>query len=408
MQGLKFFIIGIDNNEKDFITTEGKAVLDSCDYLFVSRRFLSRFVNFKGKKKPHSFPEKLSDLPALIKEFLIKDQKKNGTIAIFATGDPNFFGITPFISKNFPDAEIKVYPNISTMQRAFARLALNWDDAAFGSLHGRKTENLLSFFLKNKKGFLFTSNAEDVLVTLRCLKENRLDDYTVYIIENLGTDQENIIKITYPFLLKQPISDLNVVIFIRERALGTYPGIGIPEEQFKSVGGMITKKEVRTNVVSMLSLREGCVLWDIGAGSGSVSIEATFNPVGTLAFAIEKNEEAYLNLKENLKRFSAHNVKPIFADFIDVYHSLPSPDRIFIGGGKISKNLPPAFEKLKEGGIIVIAILSMENLAESMSFAEKESSGYELTQVSIVRKEVVKDISLFKASNPVFLMRIKK
>lgn len=408
MQRLKIYVIGLLNDEKMPILTEAKKAINRYHFLFVSGRLLNYLENFEVKDKVRLFPEKLSDLPELIRRCVKNCHEEICEIAVIATGDPNFFGITPFIKRNFPDAEIEVIPNLSTMQQAFARLALNWEDAAFGSLHGRKRENLLPFFLKNRKGFLFTSNAKDVLYVLKCLKENRLDDYTVYIMENIGTVQERIIKTTYPFLLKSTLSDLNVVIFTREVVQGPYAGIGIPEEEFKSKGGMITKKEVRANVISLLNLKEGTVLWDIGAGSGSVSIESAFNPVGTLVFAIEKDEEAYLNLKENIKKFGAYNVKPVLAEFIDVYHTLPEPDRIFIGGGKSEENLPVAFHRLKEGGVMVIALVSIENLVAAVTFAKKFAKDYELTEINFVRKENIKGTALLKGNNPIFLMKIKK
>ncbi|GAB4435251.1 MAG: bifunctional cobalt-precorrin-7 (C(5))-methyltransferase/cobalt-precorrin-6B (C(15))-methyltransferase [bacterium] len=408
MQRLKIYVIGLLNDENMPMQSEAKKAINRCDFLFVSSRLLKYLEYIEMKEKIHLFPDKLSELPELIKKCVKDCHKEICDIAVFATGDPNFFGITPFIKRSFPDAEVEVIPNLSTMQQAFAKLALNWDDAAFESIHGRKRESLLPFFLKNKKGFLFTSNAEDVLYVLKCLKENRLDDYTVYILENLGTLQERVIKITYPFLLKSTVSDLNVVIFTREVVQGPYPGIGIPEEEFKSKGGMITKKEVRANVISLLNLKEGTVLWDIGAGSGSVSIEAAFNPVGTLVFAIEKDEEAYLNLKENIKKFGAYNVKPILAEFIDVYHTLPEPDRVFIGGGKSEENLPVAFHRLKEGGVMVIALVSIENLVAAVTFAKKFVKDYELTEINFVRKENIKGTALLKGNNPIFLMKIMK
>lgn len=183
--------------------------------------------------------------------------------------------------------------------------------------------------LKNQKGFIFTSNSNDTLFILKTLRDHRLEDCKVYIFENLGTPNEKLEILTFPYLLKNPISDLNCVIFVREGEVKEYIGIGIEDQEYEKKKGMITKKEIRVNVLSLLSLREGNVLWDIGAGSGSISIEASYNPRGVLSFAIESDEESFLNLKKNIRKFSAINVKPILAKFREVYMDLPKPDKIF-------------------------------------------------------------------------------
>lgn len=408
LQRFKIFIIGVRAGGEEVISKEELTLLASCNGIFLTKRFISYFELLGFKDKLYEFPAKLSELPESIKSFAKKIDDDNCSIAVLATGDPNFFGITPFLKRSLPEAELIVKPNVSTMQEAFAKLCLNWEDAAFFSLHGRQKDSLLGFVLKNNKGFLFTSNAEDVLYLLNILKYYRLDDYKVYIFEDIGTVNENVTELSYPFLLKKPVSDLNVVIFVRNEPLGIYPGIGLEENLYKSKSGMITKREVRCNAISLLSLREGDVIWDIGAGSGSVSIEATFNPIGTLSFAIERDEEAFLNLKQNIKTFSAFNVKPIFSDFEAVCNILPKPDKIFIGGGKIKTTISPAFEALKENGVMVIALVSVDNMADTIAFIENKGLSYTLIQVGIAKNELIKKSNIIKAANPVFLIRIDK
>ncbi len=406
MQGLKLYVIGVKSGEGNILPPESEEILSSCHHIFLSERFYNHFKETELKDRLVLFPEKLSALPAMIAEktdSIGEGNKKN--VAVLATGDPNFFGVTQFLKKRFPEAEVVVIPNVSTMQQAFARLCLSWQDASFMSLHGREKEGLLSFLLKSNKGFIFTSGAEDVLSTLNTLREHRLDDYDIFIIEDIGTRREKITHLTFPYLLKEHVSALNVIIFLRHNAPGEYAGLGLSEVRYRAKAGMITKREVRVNVISMLSLKSGHVLWDVGAGSGSVSIEASFNPLGVLCFAIERDEEAYLNLKE---AFSAWNVKPVFSDFSHVCDILPQPDRIFIGGGQIKKTLPIAFEKLKKDGLIVISAVSVINFIDAVGFAEEKGVEYEIVQINVNRKESIKNSALIKANNPVFVITIKK
>lgn len=400
----KIFIIGVRNNSKECLFREYEEILQDCEHIFLSKHFFEYFSHTEFKDKLILFPEKLSFLPETIRKISENDEK----IAILATGDPNFFGITAFIKRNFSEEEVKVYPNVSTMQQAFAKLTLSWEDANFFSLHGRERDKLLGFLLKTNKGFLFTSHSEDVLYVLKLLRDCRLEDYRLFIFENIGDEREKITELTFPYLLKGKPSNLNVVIFLREKPLGEYIGLGLEEERFLSKGGMITKREVRVNIVSLLSLKEGCVLWDVGAGSGSLSIEATFNPMGVISFAIEKDEASFQNIKENIKKFSAYNVKPILSDFLEIKDSLPSPDRVFIGGGKIKDTLHPVMDRLKDGGIVVVAVVSLENLHEVLGFIQRKDLKYDFLQIAVSKKESQKNVDIMKASNPIFLIRLFK
>lgn len=404
LQDIRLYIIGVPVSQYEGLEPEAKELLAKADKIYCSNRFFETFQKYEFlKSKLALFPEKISLLPEVLK-------KESGDIVVLATGDPNFYGITSLLIKGLQEKVVKVIPAVSTMQSAFAKLKLNWESAHFFSLHGKNKDGLLAFLLKSKKGFIFTSNSSDTLYILKTLKDYRLDDYRVYIFENLGLDNEKLEILTFPYLLKRPISDLNVVIFEREGELKDYIGIGLEDEEYEKKKGMITKREIRVNVLSLLSLKEGNVLWDIGAGSGSISIEASYNPKGVLAFAIESDEESFLNLKKNIRKFSAINVKPILAKFKEVYKDLPKPDRIFLGGGGKDWlfNLKKGYELLKENGIMVISIVSLDHLVKAINFFEESKIDYNLTGLMscIIDKASVNKI--FKLKSMVYLLKVQK
>jgi precorrin-6Y C5,15-methyltransferase (decarboxylating) len=405
-------IVGMPSNFKRGLNVEALEALESCDKIFCSKRFFDVFKKDKTfKTKLVQFSDKLSALPALIASTPVPSpQSPVPAIAVLATGDPDFFGITNFLKKHFPDAIEKIIPAPSIMQEAFALLKMNWDDAGFYSLHGKSREGLLAFLLKHNKGFMFTSNSADMLYILKTLKECRLEDYSVHLFENLGRENCGITEIKFPYLLKKPASDLNALVFTREQAIGSYIGMGLEESRYKAKKGMITKREVRVNALSLLDLNEGNIVWDIGAGSGSLSIEASFNPAGTLVFAIEKDEESFFNLKDNLKKFSAVNVKPIFAEFFDIHKNLPVADRIFIGGGGKDwlKNLHCSFSSLKQGGIMVVSAITLESLTQTTQFLSGKKIPFQISGITAVRGESVKGHNILKSKNPVFLIKAVK
>ncbi len=402
MQEVRIYIIGVPLSLYEGLNPDAKEILKKAEKIFCSPRFLEAFKRQDFlKNKMVSFPEKLSE----IKELLAKER---GDVAVLATGDPNFFGISSFLINNLGNKVVKIIPSVSTMQEAFARLKLSWDDASFFSVHGKSRDGLLTFFLKHKKGFLFTSNSSDVLYALKILKDYRLDDYRVYLLENLGMENERLTILTFPYLLKNPLSNLNVLVFERDNAFKDYIGIGIPDDDYEKKKGMITKREIRANALSLLSLREGNVLWDIGAGSGSISIEASYNPKGVISYAIENDEESFLNLKKNIKKFSAINVKPLYARFLEVYKDLPLPDRVFLGGGGPDWiiNFKKAYEYLKEKGVMVVSMVLTGHLAEAISFCEDKNISYDLISLSCSYRD--DKTKILKSKNPVFLMKIEK
>lgn len=387
------------------LCSESFQILDNSDVILTSERFTKELE--KWSKKIIAFPEKLLTLPQLIKT--LNENNKN-KFAIVASGDPNFFGITNFLKKHFPLSIEKIVPALSSMQEAFARLKINWDDATFFSIHGRDKDKLLAFLLKNKKGFIFTSNSTDVLYILNLLKEHRLADYTFNIIENIGTKEERLLKIQFPYILKEKVSDLNVIIFERDKGCGDYIGLGLNEDMYEHKKGMITKKEIRLNILAMLELKEGIVLWDIGSGSGSVAIEASFNPLGVLAFAIEKDETSFGNLKKNIDKFGAVNVIPMLSNFKDIYEKLPLPDRIFIGGSgiELSEILAISYKALKSNGIIVIASVTLDSLYDVIDFCMKNKLDYEVTGLNIFRSKTLKKHKMLEGLNPIFILKVRK
>ncbi len=401
---LNIQIVGIPSSFYEGLSAEAKKILDKADKIFSSRRIYERLVAInalKGKLQP--FPEKLSDLPEKIKE-------EKGNIVITATGDPDFFGITAFLKKYFDKNIEKILPALSTMQEAFAKIKMSWEDAGFLSLHGKSREQLIPFLLKYKKGFIFTSDKTDALFILKTLKELRLEEFSVHIFENIGYEDEKIRCIKFPYLLREPLSDLNVVIFERDGELKDYIGLGIEDDNFDKKRGLITKREVRVNIISLLSLKEGQILWDIGAGSGSVSIEACYNPKGVLCYAIENDSQSFFNLKSNIKKYSAINVKPVFASFRDVFQSLPVPDRVFLGGGGADWlfNLKSSYDMLKKGGILIISLVTAEHLSEAIVYFKENQIEYELYNISCFYTEKIKDSNIFKSKTPVFLIRVRK
>lgn len=250
----------------------------------------------------------LDDLPAVcvipiapVQKALVQAtlELTRGDVVILATGDPLFFGIGRTLLHAFGPDRIVVYPALSSMQIAFSRFKIPWDDARFLSLHGRETNNLAASILTHDKVFLFTDqrNSPDHIaqsLLSECGKEiNSL--YIVHVAENLGMDDEQLHTGRLAEIAERTFGPLSVLILIKTQKAQEDTCFGLSEDEITHSRGLITKNEVRAASLHTLRLPRQGVLWDVGAGSGSLGLEAARLFPELQVFAVER-EETQLSL----------------------------------------------------------------------------------------------------------------
>ncbi|MEE8168687.1 MAG: precorrin-6Y C5,15-methyltransferase (decarboxylating) subunit CbiT [Candidatus Hydrothermarchaeales archaeon] len=185
--------------------------------------------------------------------------------------------------------------------------------------------------------------------------------------------------------------------------------LGIPDEEF--IGGApMTKQEVRAVTLSKARIGDFDIIYDIGAGCGSLTVEAALLARGGRVFAVERNADRIPIIEKNLKIFGVKNVDIINREAPDVLAELPLADRIIIGGsgGKIGGILRKSIERLKRGGIIVVNIVTLDSLGKALSTLQALDLDFNVTQVSISRSETVGDKMIMKAHNPVFVIDVRR
>ncbi len=296
----------------------------------------------------------------------IEASLKKGDVTLLASGDPLFYGIGRKLMEAFREQEIQFYPALSSMQLCFARFGLPWDDAKIVSLHGR-TENLLAAkLLGSPKIFLFTDleNSPDSIAK-RLLEECGKEDTShtiVYVAENIGNLSERLFEGSLLETAAEAFRDPNVMILLNNKSSSavTEP-FGLAENEIQHSRGLITKSEVRAAVIHALSLPVSGVLWDVGAGSGSVGLECARLFPELHVQAIEKEEEQWHNIEANRSRYKTWNLQLIKGAAPSALESLPKPNRVFVGGsgGNLEKILGFSAKQLLPGGIIVVnAVIS--------------------------------------------------
>ena len=397
-------IIGAGIEGQEGFSRRALDIVAQADMLIGSEGHLALFPDFSGETLV------LGENLAPVLECL---EKFPGAAVVLASGDPLFFGIGRDLLRNLPESKLEFVPNVSSVQYAFAKIREPWDDAVFVSAAGRGLKGTVDQVVAHDKIAILTDQVNNPRAIARELIERGRDGYTAFLCENLGTAAETITQTNLPGVLDLSVAALNVLILIKEYEAGgggVGPCLGIADEDFASVKKLITREEVRAVSLAKLRLRHDMVLWDIGAGSGSVSIEADHLMPNGRVFAIERNPQCLAYLKNNLQKFNARNVTLVDQAAPSCLDDLADPDRVFIGGsgGHLWQILDAANNRLATGGRIVMNAVTLDTLTAATDFFENADYELEVTTVNISRTRPLTDYKMFEAYNPVFILTAVK
>ena len=412
---MSIFVVGISLNGAGGLTYEAQNIVDSARILAGGKRHLNYFPNHAATKIY------LKDLQADIKAIAKLDLSQN-SVVILTTGDPLFFGLGRLLLETFDAQQIKFYPHLSSVQLAFSRLKTSWHDAHFVSVHGRSTEELIKLLKQGKEkiAVLTDSNNHPGAIASLFLSLDLPVNYSFYVYENLGATAEKASQFSPSEIKKLSTLDsshfanLNVLLLLRESQpesleLEDLPLIGLPDSSFLSFQdrpSLITKKEVRLSILGELSLQPQQTVWDIGAGTGSVSIEIARLCPSSQVFAIEKTAIGFNLINKNSRRFKVANVTSINGKAPDVLANLPAPNRIFIGGsgGNIVDILNLCSQKLAINGSIVMAFATVEYQLMVINWLSNNNWQYKLLQLQISRSTPINHLTRFTPLNPVTII----
>ena len=398
MSQQKIYLVGAGIKGWEGFGAKALEVITRGEVLIGAQRHLDIFPDYPGEKMV------LGDLATML-EFLKKTDKR---VTVLSSGDPNFFGLSRFLLRNLPKERIEIFANVTSMQYAFARIKEPWDDAVFVSVHGRGMKSAIDRIIAAEKVAVLTDEKNTPAVIAAELIKRGAEGYIAWVCEDLGLPAEKFTKTDVRGLADLQTSALNILILIKawEPTLETWPVIGIVDDHFATARKLITKQEVRAVTLAKLQIQNDLVLWDIGAGSGSVSIEAgNLMPNGKV-FALEKNPQYLTFIKENLRKFGARNVMLIEAFAPDGIDDLPDPDRVFIGGsgGMLEEIIDAVDKRLKPDGRIVLNAVTLDTLIKAVEFLEDHGYTVEVTCVNVSRTRGLSDYKLFEAQNPVYLI----
>jgi precorrin-6B C5,15-methyltransferase / cobalt-precorrin-6B C5,C15-methyltransferase len=380
------------------------------DVLAGGPRHLAYFSDFARERLPIGHP-----LEAWVEQ-VAAAADGGRQVVVVASGDPLFYGIGTRLLQRLGPARLEIHPYVTSLQLAFARVGMPWEDAVWVSIHARPFENLRKVLGHYAKIGVLTDTCQTPQALCRWLVDTGVDEYEVAVLENLGAADERLVRGLPEMLSGESFAPLNVVLLLRRAGWSMPPRserslLGTPEEAFahrRTGDGLITKAEIRAVTLARLQPLPSDVGWDIGAGSGSVSVEWGRLLAQGLVYAIEREPNTYARLEENLRRHRAYNVIPVQGGAPACLADLPDPDGIFIGGsgGHLTSILGEALHRLRPGGRLVANFILLEHVHEAQQLVKSLQLEAELTWLSIARGRALAGKTCLDPLTPVAILSV--
>jgi precorrin-6Y C5,15-methyltransferase (decarboxylating) len=395
-------IIGMGLSPQD-LTGRHLQIIKQADILVGGGRLLDYFKDSPAHKK-------IIDKHIHEAVDFIKARMATQSIVVLASGDPLFFGIGSVLVNALGADNVVIYPNISSIAAAFARIKEPWSKVRVLSLHGRRSERELFKALGEENVVaVFTDPARNpAWIAKKLMEENRVD-FKIWVLESLGTPAERVNCYRPLQAAAMAYAEPNLVII--KKTTGDQPAeqplhLGMPEHCYAHERGLITKSEIRAITLAKLRLLPHHILWDLGAGSGSISVEAALLVNRGKVFAVEKNPARIKQIEINKGRFGIANLEILHASAPDGLVQLPHPDRIFIGGGgqALKTIITSAVSYLKPEGRIVMNTVLLPNIQTATSTLVALGFTTDVVQVQINRSRQMPWAERLEAQNPVWIV----
>jgi len=399
-------VVGWGMSPED-LTPKVREIIRKAQVLVAGRRLLAYFPAHPAKqiilgKDPEST---LAQLPALAAKL---------RVVVLASGDPNFYGVGPLVVKVLGADRVVIHPNVTAVQAACARLKLAWQDATIISLHGRTWAALETALNRaTEKLVIYTDPEHTPAAVARFLLSRGYSEARLCVLEDLGQAAERLTWLSPKEAREREFSPLNLVVILPgvEAASAAAARIeplhlGLPEEALAHQAGLITKAEVRAVVLAGLALYPGLTLWDVGAGCGSVGLEASLLIPGGQIIAVEQDEGRAAQVRANAAKFGVRNLRVVCGCAPECLASLPAPQRVFLGGGgrNIKEILAAVMGRLDRGGRVVLTAARLETLETARSVLTQAGWEVEITQLQVSRSQPLAGGIFMQALNPVWIV----
>jgi len=385
-------IVGIGEDGLAGLSPAARALVDAAEIVVGGERHLD-MVPEDGRERI-AWPSPLSELVSRLTDYRGRD------VAILATGDPMLFGIGTTLARSFDPAEMTIIPGLSAFSLAASRLAWPLERVEMVTLHGRPLQKLALHLYPGAKLLILSHDAETPAAVAAWLEERGFGESRMIALSHMGGEREARLE-GMAESWKGEVADFNTLAVectAGPEARWQPRTAGLPDEAFEHDGKM-TKREFRALAIAKLEPHPGALLWDIGAGAGSVAIEFMRAAPHARAIALEPRPER--------RAMAGRNAEALGVPELDIRHGeapaalagLPAPDAVFVGGGVTPQTLEAASAALKAGGRLVAHAVTLES--EEVLLAASAAHGGELTRLAVSRAESIGAYRGWRSAMPV-------
>lgn len=396
----KVYIIGLGIGNLNYMHKKALDLLEDCDCLIGAKRMLKDFQDLSD----HIYESSNVDN---ICEYI--NQGEHKTYGVLVSGDSGFYSlskkVTEILIKN-ADVYVENIPAISSLQYFASKLNLPWDDINYLSAHGRN-QNVISNVIFNKKTFILTSKDFGPDNICEILASKGLGHLKISVGENLSYENESIVEDKADAIAEMKFEGLAVMIVHNDGFISLDEGNrSVKDEEFVTGKAPMTKSEVRTISIGKLNLKSDYTVYDIGAGTGTVSIETALKLNNGILYAVEKDLEAVALIKENIKKFKTYNIEIVRGTAPEAIENLLCPDACFIGGSSGNMDsIVSAVLKKNPFVNVVINTITLQSLNEAINCMEKyKFKDVEIVNVSVAKSKKAGKYDLMMGQNPIYII----
>jgi len=379
---------------------------------------------FAAQIHPTAEQRDLTGALSQVPEWVRAAQAVGQRVVVLATGDPLCYGIAAYLASRLCIEALEVFPNVSTFQLACARLGLPWQDMKFSSVHSKDAGDwvagsepshglyaLLRDIRQHDRLAVLTSpdNTPDRIARM-LVTEGLADDFEMAVAERLCQPEERLVSgLSIRAATQVPFADPNVVLLWRARPRPQQVMFGLPDASFEQRHpdkGLITKNEVRAVSLARMQLRPESVVWDIGAGSGSVGLEAARLCRNGHVYAIEKNIDDSAIVGRNRLAMGISNHTLVHGKAPEGLQLWADPDAVFIGGsgGELAELIGLVLGRLRPGGWLVMNFVTLENLGTAVETLKALQASWDVLQLQAARSKPILHMNRMAAENPVWIV----
>ncbi len=386
----RIYVVGAGVGSENLLTQQARTIIENSALVLANPRLYQDL----GHLNKNTVSVEVNDLQQAV------NSATEDSICILASGDVGFYSISKRLKKLFPEAEM--INGIGSLQYFAAKLGIAYDDLKIVSLHGRDI-SVIPFVCYNKRVFALTGGKYTVPAIISQLVECGLGRVELYIGENLSGPDEKITKGSPEELQNREFSKLSVMVIINENSVN--PFMGIRDEAFIRGKVPMTKEDIRSLSIVKLDIQPGDTVYDIGAGTGSVAVEAARKAFEGTVYGIEHNVQAVELINQNRIKHGAYNLQVIHGSAPEALEELPTPDKAFIGGTQGNMLNIIRLLKTKNPDVkIVINAVTLETLNSALSCLKDCGFDTEVSCINAAVSEKLGKYTMLKAQNPVYII----